>query len=196
MLDYYTDGNFSNRLNMQITNVPADEKIRQQMARILIAAFREHWKAWERVEDALAEIKMISEKGFVRVVLDDAGETVLGWIGGLPEYDGNVWELHPLAVAPEYQRQGIGRALVADFEQQVKARGGLTIRLGSDDEDDMTTLAGVDLYDDLPEKIRNIRNRKGHPYEFYEKLGYRIIGVVPDANGRGKPDIIMGKRVE
>jgi len=187
---------FGAGLNMQITNIPNDEGIRQQMARILIAAFQEHWDAWETMEEALAEIQMISEKGFVRVALDDADETVLGWIGGLPDYDGNVWELHPLAVAPGYQRQGIGRALVADFEQQVKTRGGLTIRLGSDDEDDMTTLAGVDLYDDLPEKIRSIRNLKGHPYEFYEKLGYRIIGVVPDANGRGKPDIIMGKRVE
>lgn len=33
------------------------------------------------------------------------------------------------------------------------------------------------------------------PYEFYQKLGYAIIGVVPDANGLGKPDILMAKRV-
>jgi hypothetical protein len=26
-------------------------------------------------------------------------------------------------------------------------------------------------------------------------MGYVITGVVPDANGRGKPDIIMSKRV-
>jgi aminoglycoside 6'-N-acetyltransferase I len=48
----------------------------------------------------------------------------------------------------------------------------------------------------LPEKIANIQNYKGHPYEFYLKCGYTITGVMPDANGRGKPDIIMGKRVE
>jgi aminoglycoside 6'-N-acetyltransferase I len=75
-------------------------------------------------------------------------------------------------------------------------RGGLSIRLGSDDEDGMTTLANCDLYDNLPDKIANIRNLKGHPYEFYQKCGYTITGVVPDANGRGKPDIIMGKRVD
>ncbi|MCA9940912.1 MAG: AAC(6')-Ia family aminoglycoside 6'-N-acetyltransferase, partial [Anaerolineales bacterium] len=27
------------------------------------------------------------------------------------------------------------------------------------------------------------------------KLGYAIVGVVPDANGWGKPDIIMAKRI-
>jgi aminoglycoside 6'-N-acetyltransferase I len=101
-----------------------------------------------------------------------------------------------MVVHPEHQKQGIGRALVADFELQVKQRGGLTIRLGSDDEDDMTSLASRDLYDGLWESITHIQNFKGHPYEFYQKCGYSIIGVVPDANGRGKPDIIMGKRVE
>jgi aminoglycoside 6'-N-acetyltransferase I len=31
--------------------------------------------------------------------------------------------------------------------------------------------------------------------EFYRKLGFVIVGVVPDANGPGKPDILMAKRV-
>jgi aminoglycoside 6'-N-acetyltransferase I len=180
---------------MQIVPLPENENLRQQMAEILVLAFREHWDAWSTPEQALAEILSIHEKGFVRVALDTAGSTVLGWIGGLPEYDGNVWELHPLAIHPTHQRKGIGAALVADFEQQVQARGGLTIRLGSDDEDGMTSLSDADLFTNLWEKIAHIQNRKGHPYEFYQKLGYVIIGVVPDANGRGKPDIIMGKRV-
>jgi aminoglycoside 6'-N-acetyltransferase I len=59
----------------------------------------------------------------------------------------------------------------------------------------MTSLANVDLYENLWEQIRNIRNLKGHPFEFYQKLGYIITGVMPDANGRGKPDIYMSKRV-
>src|SRR5258708_23246453 len=121
---------------------------------------------------------------------------MLGWIGGLPEYEGLVWEWPPLVVQAELQRQGVGRGLVADFEEQVKQRGGLTIMLGSDDEDDMTSLAGQNLYENLWDKIAHIQNLKRHPFEFYQKLGYTIIGVVPDANGRGKPDIIMGKRVD
>jgi aminoglycoside 6'-N-acetyltransferase I len=181
---------------MQITNVPDNPDIHRQMAELLVAGFREHWDAWKTVDEGLDEVHEALAKGFVRIALSGDGATVLGWIGGLPEYDGHVWELHPLVVRPDHQQQGIGRALVADFEQQVKARGGLTIRLGTDDEDNMTSLAGCDLYDNLWERIAHIRNIKNHPFEFYQKCGYTIIGVMPDANGRGKPDIIMGKRVE
>jgi aminoglycoside 6'-N-acetyltransferase I len=168
---------------------------RSQAAEILTAAFREHWpEAWSTLEEALAELdEMTAPERIARAALEDGA--VVGLIGGIPGYDGHVWELHPLAVRPDRQRRGIGALLVRDFEEQVRARGGLTIQLGSDDEDDMTSLAGVDLYTDLWEKIRTIRNIKGHPYSFYQKLGYTIIGVVPDANGRGKPDILMGKRV-
>ena len=92
-----------------------------------------------------------------------------------------------------YRRQGIGRALVADLEAQVRSRGGLTIWLGTDDEDFMTSLAGRDLYPNVLEHLANIRNRRGHPYEFYQKVGFVIVGVLPDANGPGKPDIFMAK---
>src|SRR5437870_1312621 len=119
---------------MQTTAVPDDNAILQQMAELLVVGFQVHWDAWETIEEALEEIHMILDKGFARVALADDSKIVLGWIGGLPEYDGNVWELHPLVVHPDHQQQGIGRALVADFEQQVKNRGGLTIQLGSDDE--------------------------------------------------------------
>jgi aminoglycoside 6'-N-acetyltransferase I len=44
-------------------------------------------------------------------------------------------------------------------------------------------------------QIAAIRNLKRHPYEFYHKQGYAIVGVIPDANGLGKPDIMMAKRV-
>ena len=137
---------------------------------------------------------MLESERICRAALDEQGN-LLGIIGGIPGYDGNVWELHPLAVQPSRQGQGIGRVLVEDLEQQVRSRGGLTITLGTDDEDGMTTLSNVDLYVNLWEKIRDVRNLKGHPFAFYQKLGYVITGVVPDANGRGKPDILMSKRL-
>lgn len=159
-------------------------------------AFREHWpQAWSTFEDGMDEVKeMLEPDRICRAAVDEEGN-LLGIIGGIPQYDGFVWELHPLAVQPSVQGQGIGRALVLDFEEQVRQRGGLTITLGADDEDDMTSLSNVDLYENTWEKIQNIRNLKRHPFEFYRKMGYAITGVVPDANGRGKPDILMSKRV-
>jgi aminoglycoside 6'-N-acetyltransferase I len=105
-----------------------------------------------------------------------------------------VWELHPLAVQPNVQGKGVGRALVEDFEEQVRLMGGLTITLGSDDEDNMTSLSGVDLYENLWEKVQDIRNLKNHPFEFYQKMGYIVTGVVIDANGSAN-DILMSKKV-
>ena len=120
--------------------------------------------------------------------------TLLGWVGGFHEY-GRVWQLHPRVVRPDAQGRGIGRALIAAFEAEVGRRGGLKIMLGSDDENDMTTLSGVDLYTDISGHIAGIRNLRRHPYEFYQKCGFTIVGVVPDANGIGKPDILLAKRV-
>ena len=184
-------------MNPQVIDLHmSDEATLNQAALILNTAFRDHSpEAWATTEDALAEIhEMLLPERIAMAAVVEA--EVVGLIGGIPTYGGNVWELHPLAVKPGFQRQGLGTVLVREFEARVKARRGLTIWLGSDDEDEMTSLSGVDLYENLWEKIRTIRNLKGHPYEFYQKHGYTIIGVMPDANGRGRPDIFLGKRVE
>jgi aminoglycoside 6'-N-acetyltransferase I len=168
----------------------------QQAAQLLVDAFREHWPdAWPTLEEGRKEVEEMLENGRIcRAAVDEKGN-LLGIIGGIPGYDGNVWELHPLAVQASLQGQGIGRALVEDLEAQVRSLGGLTITLGTDDEDGMTTLSNTDLYENLWEKIRYVQNLKRHPFAFYQKLGYVISGVVPDANGPGKPDILMAKRV-
>jgi len=179
-----------------ITLSPDNDHLIQQAAQLLVNAFRAHWPdAWATFDEALEEAHEMLENGRICRVAVDEERNLMGIVGGIPGYDGHVWELHPLAVQPALHGQGIGRALVQDFEEQVRLKGGLTITLGSDDEDDMTSLSNVDLYENLWEQIRDIRNYKNHPYEFYQKMGYTITGVVPDANGRGKPDILMAKRV-
>jgi aminoglycoside 6'-N-acetyltransferase I len=182
---------------MQIIDLrPDDEHAIQQVAGLLVEAFREHWpEAWPDLESALQEVRESFEAGRIsRIAVDKAG-LVLGWVGGICQYDGHVWELHPLVVRPDCQRQGIGRALVNDLEAQVRRRGGLTLWLGTDDEASMTSLAGVNLYPHIWDHVAQIKNLRGHPYEFYQKLGFVIIGVMPDANGPGKPDIYMAKSV-
>ena len=174
---------------------PENHDLIEQMADILTKAFRiMSPTSWTTVEEGLEEIHdLLKDDNFVIAAIV-YGQAV-GLIGGIPEYDGNVYELHPLAVHPDWQNNGIGRQLVAVFEAEVIKRGGMTIMLGSDDEANMTSLSGVDMYKNMWDKVANIRNFKGHPYEFYQKQGYQIVGIIPDANGFGKPDILMAKRV-
>jgi len=175
--------------------LPTDQQKIEQAARLLNEEFNKIAPtSWTTMAEAHEEMQESFAPGKIsKAAVDDAG-IVIGWIGGRKQY-ARVWELHPLVVRSDCQGQGIGRALVAALEKAVKERGGLTILLGSDDENDLTSLSGIDLYPNLFDKLTNIKNLRGHPYEFYQKIGFSIVGVVPDANGFGKPDILLAKRV-
>jgi aminoglycoside 6'-N-acetyltransferase I len=181
-----------------ILDVPAnDDEVVEQLAELLVAGFREHWPdAWPDLLSARQEVhECLAPDRICLVALDERGRTT-GWIGGLLKgYNRHVWELHPLVVDAGHRGQGIGRALVAALEARVREAGGLTLTLGSDDEDDMTSLGGVDLYPDVLGHLARLQNLKGHPYEFYQKCGFVVTGVMPDANGPGKPDIYLSKRI-
>lgn len=142
----------------------------------------------DEVDECMAE-----EMIMISAVID--GELV-GWTGGRPQYDGHVWELHPMVVDENHRGKGIGRRLIEALEKEIKKRGGLTVYAGSDDEDFRTSLSEPGIYEDLWDKIRDIRNYRRHPFEFYIKCGFQIIGVMPDANGLRKPDIYLGKKIE
>jgi aminoglycoside 6'-N-acetyltransferase I len=167
--------------------------ILEQAAALLVEAFNQP-NGWPTIELAREEVSSVLGEGFARAMMD--GANLIGWIGGLPEYNGRVWELHPMVVRPEHRRQGIGRSLVEAFEAEAGRRGALTVTLGTDDDSDMTSVAGIDLYDDLPKHIAELRDLgRNHAFLFYRRLGYVVTGVMPDANGRGRPDIYMSKRI-
>ncbi len=178
---------------MKITDLdPADEPAVRQAADLLVDLLPQ---GWPTIEKALEEVaKSFPEERISRIDVEDG--VVLGWVGGLEAYKGNTWELHPLVVRRDRQGQGIGRALVADLEECVRARGGHTVMLGTDDERGETSLADVELYPNPLDHLQRIENPGGHPYEFYRKVGYTVVGVIPDANGFGKPDIFMAKRID
>lgn len=179
---------------MLITDLAGQpQPILEQAAALLVEGFHEP-RGWPTIELAREEVSTVLRDGFARAMVD--GAVVAGWIGGLPEYSGRVWELHPMVVRREFRRRGIGRALVAAFETEARSRGALTATLGTDDDSAMTSVADVNLYEDLPRRIAEIRDLgRGHPFLFYRKLGYVITGLMPDANGPGRPDIFMSKRL-
>jgi len=171
------------------------EQQRQEAADILVEAFREFAPtAYPTLDEALIQVAESLEADKVFIAALDPDEHVLGWIGGYLFYS-EVWELHPLAVRPDVQKQGIGRALIAALEAEAREAGARTMYLGTDDEPGWTNLSGLDLYDDIPGAIRNIQSEGRHPFAFYQRCGYTVIGLVPDANGPGSPDILMGKRL-
>lgn len=180
---------------MQIIDVPNNENFIRKIAEVLLDGFTTSGiNPWEDLDEAIEEIRdSLAQNRISRAAIDE-NENVLGWIGAFHDY-ALVWELHPLVVRSDLQNQGIGTALVKDLERQVKSRGGLTIRLGTDDENNRTTIGGIELYPNVLENLSKIENLKNHPFGFYKKLGFEICGVIPDANGFGKPDIIMCKRI-
>ncbi|HSW57094.1 MAG TPA: GNAT family N-acetyltransferase [Dehalococcoidales bacterium] len=181
---------------MQIVELRASDGDRiLQAAELLVEGFRGLSPAWPDLEAGLKEVRESLGPDRICCAAIDAQGIVQGWIGGIRQYDGNVWELHPLVVRQDFRRRGIGRSLVKALEGRVKRQGGGSIFLGTDDEYNATSLSNVDLYTDTFEKIKNIKNLRNHPFEFYQKLGFSIVGVVPDANGPGKPDIIMAKKL-
>jgi aminoglycoside 6'-N-acetyltransferase I len=118
-----------------------------------------------------------------------------GWAGLRPMYE-KTWELHPIVVRKEDQKKGIGRKLIGELENRAKEKGIIGIVLGTDDETGSTSISQKELNgENIFESIGEIKNIKNHPYEFYKKCGYCIIGIIPDANGERKPDIWMWKKI-
>lgn len=170
------------------------EPERLEAARILHAAMAHIPRAWPTLEAALEEVNsfVASPDRFALGAFE--GDALRGWVGAVRHSDLR-WELHPLAVDPACQRQGWGTRLVRAVEAEARAAGVVTIWLGADDEFGGTTLYGRDLYPDVLGALARLQETRGHPFRFYEKLGYSVVGVLPDVNGFGKHDILMAKRV-
>jgi aminoglycoside 6'-N-acetyltransferase I len=150
---------------------------------------------WNKVEDAQNEISEQLEADGYFYALIDSGQ-LIGWGGILPCYSGNVYEIHPMVIDSKYQNKGFGGLLIKHLEDKARFLGGLTIYAASDDESDdrRSSLRDADGYDDIYDKMKHF-DPKNHPARFYMKHGYQLIGIMPDANGRGKHDLILSKKL-
>jgi aminoglycoside 6'-N-acetyltransferase I len=170
---------------------PHDADAIDQIAALLMAAFPD-WKA--SIDDTREEVRESFQPNHISLVAR-SGEDILGWVGAIPVYD-YAWELHPLVVREDTRGMGIGKALVAALEERVRERGALTLYLGTDDDGPTpgTSAGGVDLF---PDPLLHAAKLEviAHPAAFYRRLGFVVVGLIPDANGPGKPDILMAKRI-
>jgi aminoglycoside 6'-N-acetyltransferase I len=174
-----------------IADLGSDCHAVEQAASLLIAAFPGWLPTMEMARDEVAEALAAD-----RICLAArSGEMVLGWVGAIPQYS-HAWELHPLVVRQDARGRGIGRALVAALEARVAARGAQTLYLGSDDDGSCpcTSAGGVALFPGVLAHAAVLTVRD-HPVAFYRKIGFEVVGLIPDANGPGKPDVLMAKRV-
>ncbi len=165
---------------------------REQAADILHRALAHQASAYSRNE-ARAEVASFDGEGRAAFAALDDG-AVAGWIGVLYIYD-HAWELHPLVVDPAHHGCGIGTALIAHLEDFARAHEVFTLYLGTDDDFGGTNLSGVDLFPDPLAKLAALAPAKGHPFTFYRSRGFAVVGVIPDGNGFGQPDILMAKRI-
>ncbi|MBX2989530.1 MAG: GNAT family N-acetyltransferase [Bacteroidetes bacterium] len=166
---------------------------RDQMASLLVDAFARFESGWKNADSAQAEVGTFNAKDRLAWLALE-GDTLVGWIGAIV-CSKHLWELHPLAVHSDHQRKGIGKALVQRLEFEARQRGVSTIMLGTDDDFGGTSLYGKNLYPDVIGHLNTIQSVNNHPFEFYRALGYSIIGIIPDATGPGRHDILMAKRV-
>jgi aminoglycoside 6'-N-acetyltransferase I len=168
-----------------------DKDAIDQAATLLIEAFP-HWVP--TMESARNEVMEAMGADRICLVARADGQ-ILGWIGAIPEYS-HAWELHPLVVRADARRMGVGASLVRALEERVREAGALTLYLGTDDDGPApgTSAGGVDLFPDVLSHAMGL-TVIDHPAGFYLRMGFEVIGLIPDANGPGKPDILMAKRV-
>jgi len=165
----------------------------EEAARILFEAFGTiNSEAWPTMESARREVSECVERPNLCVgVLD--GERLAGWVGLRPLY-AKTWELHPLVIDSAFRGKGLGRRLLEKLEEKAREKGLIGIALGTDDDTFRTSLSRARIdRSNIFREIERIENLRAHPYEFYEKCGYMIVGLIPNANGRNKPDIWMWK---
>ena len=172
----------------------ADAAAVERAAALLVEGFREHHpRAWPDMDAARAEVAECLDPEKLVLGAFDGDGSLVGWIGGQPQYYGDVWELHPMVVDERCRRRGIGRMLVRELERRLRERGGISLYLGTDDEDGQTSIGGVEVFPGVLDRLRELRNLGGHPFDVYERLGFELVGVIPHANGFGRPDILMAK---
>lgn len=148
---------------------------------------------WPTKQAAEEAVRAALATGSALAAIDAKGQ-VVGWCAAQPHYNGCVWRVRPVVVDSAFQGIGIGTMLLRHLEMRANMAGVLTLWASSDDEMALTPFSNVNLYADLPSRFARVHEMRAHPLGFYVAYGFTIVGVLPDAYGKGKPDIFLAKR--
>lgn len=175
----------------------ADRRLLAALASLSHRAGQVHSPSWLRdIDSAMREIQRMSGKGVLTRVAIEDGEP-RGWIAAQPQGQGS-WEIHPLLVDPTASGRGFGRMLVEDIERQMRLHKGISVFLSTSDATNSTNLSDFDLYSAPLDALRNIAVRDkahGHAFRFWQRVGFTVVGVIPDAEGPGVPSIQLAKKL-
>ena len=146
-------------------------------------------------EEAMFEVQKVSADGSVFIVYVE-NDLVQGFIAARPTHGTTGYELYPHVVMPDYQGKGIGTTLLEMLETELKRREASVLFMAVEDEVGQTSLYGEALFQNPTIAFQSVDVASDHPIAFYQKHGFRITGVIPDAFGEGRPDIILAKSLK
>ena len=173
---------------------PDDQTHIDQIAAFLFECFSKYSPGW--LADKAACYRQITHSFNAdrcsRVMVDEQDQAI-GWIAAIT--DEHCWEIHPIAVKPGQRRSGIGRRLVADIEQLAITSGAVSVWAGTSDETRSTSFSHLDLYKNPAAGFIDITAPDDHPVTFWRSVGYKVVGVLPDEEGLGKPGIHFARRL-
>jgi ribosomal protein S18 acetylase RimI-like enzyme len=104
-------------------------------------------------------------------------------------------EIKSVAVHPARRRRGVGRTLVMAAEERMRASGCVTMLATVGDTRGRTNLYGADVIGDAPRLLAGFACHADHPAGFFLTIGYRPVGLLPDAYGPGKHDLTLARRI-
>ena len=174
----------------------ASEETLQQAGRMLTEVFSPLGSdEWRTEAQGLEEVHACCDPSYVCLGIWEQDE-LAGWGGARPMYHRVTWELHPLVITRHLQGRGLGEKLLYSIEQEVLRLGGQGIVLGTDDENGRTNLNELNpALQPLELLLPRLENPGNHPYSFYQRQGYRIVGIIPNTTGSGIHDILMWKAI-
>jgi len=183
-------------MEYKFCNINESEETIKQAIELMYITFSEiNGNLWLKNEkDAFIEVKECIKGANICIGIK-LENRLIGWAGLRQMYE-KTWELHPIVVKKEFQGKKYGQKLLNELERIAYKNGIIGIVAGSDDETNSTSLSDKKINgENIFDEIKSIKNYKNHPFEFYKKCSYSIIGIIPNANGQNKPDIWLWKDI-